>query len=188
MTLLWLKISRGLLVGGVALSLVSPVLAGDPAKAPSIVPLVNPVSEKGAAGLFNKIVMARGAEIDPGRTGYHMIRAIEPASIFPPNTPEIYIVMELKQSAFDMFELIARFILEDPEGKPVGRLLHTDRAHFEFSDTGGYMTMKQPPGGFSIGDYRVEIHYGEQVNDISLLTIIRFQVLPATATTPPSQP
>jgi hypothetical protein len=50
------------------------------------------------------------------------------------------------------------------------------------------MTMKQPPGGFSIGDYRVEIHYGEQVNDISLLTLIRFQVLPATATTPPSQP
>src|SRR5207249_8846763 len=64
---------------GVALSLVSPVLAGDPTKAPSIVPLVNPVSEKGAAGLFNKIVMAHGAEIDPGRTVYHMIRAIEPA-------------------------------------------------------------------------------------------------------------
>ena len=182
------KISRGLVVVGVALSLVSPVLAGDPTKAPSIVPLVNPVSEKGAAGLFNKIVMAHGAEIDPGRTGYHMIRAIEPASVFSPSTPEIYVVMELKQSAFDMFELIARFILEDPEGKPVGRLLHTDRAHFEFSDTGGYMTMKRPPGGFSIGDYRVEIHYGEQVNEISLLTLVRFQVLPDPAAPPPSQP
>jgi len=188
MKLLLLKISRGLLFGGVVLSLVSPVFAADPAKAPSIVPLVNPVSEKGAAGLFNKIVTARGAEIDPGRTGYHMIRAIEPTSIFPPSTPEIYVVMELKQSAFDMFELIARFILEDPDGKPVGKLLHTDRAHFEFSDTGGYLTMKQPPGGFSIGNYRVEIHYGEQVNDISLLTLIRFQVLPTTATTPSSQP
>jgi len=188
MKLLLLKISRGLLFGGVVLSLVSPVFAADPAKAPSIVPLVNPVSEKGAAGLFNKIVTARGAEIDPGRTGYHMIRAIEPASIFPPSTPEIYVVMELKQSAFDMFELIARFILEDPEGKPIGKLLHTDRAHFEFSDTGGYMTMKRPPGGFTIGDYRVEIHYGEQVNDISLLTLIRFQVLAATSTPPPSRP
>lgn len=188
MKLLLLKISRGLVVVGVALSLVSSVLAGDPAKGTSIVPLVNPVSEKGAAGLFNKIVMARGAEIDPAQTGYHMIRAIEPASVFPSSTPEIYLVMEFKQSAFDMFELIGRFILEDPEGKPVGRLLHTDRAHFEFSDTGGYMTMKRPPGGFSIGDYRVEIHYGEQVNDISLLTLIRFQVLPGPAATPPSQP
>ena len=188
MKLLLLKISRGLVVVGVALSLVSPVLAGDPAKGTSIVPLVNPVSEKGAAGLFNKIVMARGAEIDPGQAGYHMIRAIEPASIFPPNIPEIYVVMEFKQSAFDMFELIARFILEDPDGKPVGRLLHTDRAHFEFSDTGGYMTMKRPPGGFSIGDYRVEIHYGEQVNEISLLTLIRFQVLAAISTPPPSRP
>jgi len=187
MRLLFLKISPGLVVVGVALTLVSPVLAGDPAKAPSIVPLVNPVSEKGAAGLFRKIIMARGAEIDPGQAGYHMIRAIEPASVFPPNTPEIYVVMELKQSAFDMFELIARFILEDPEGKPVGRLLHTDRAHFEFSDTGGYMTMKRPPGGFSIGNYRVEIHYGEQVNEISLLTLIRFQVLPGPAATTPSQ-
>ena len=188
MKLLLLKISRGLVVVGVALSLVSPVLADDPAKGTSIVPLVNPVSEKGAAGLFNKIVMARGAEIDPERTGYHMIRAIEPASVFPPDTPEIYVVVELKQSAFDMFELIARFILEDPDGKPVGRLLHTDRAHFEFSDTGGYMTMKRPPGGFSIGDYRVEIHYGEQVNEISLLTLIRFQVLADPAAPPPSQP
>ena len=182
------KISRGLVVVGVTLSLASPVLAGDQVKDTSIVPLVNPVSEKGAAGLFRKIIMARGAEIDPGQAGYHMIRAIEPASVFPPSTPEIYVVMELKQSAFDMFELIARFILEDPDGKPVGRLLHTDRAHFEFSDTGGYMTMKRPPGGFSIGDYRVEIHYGEQVNEISLLTLIRFQVLADSSAPPPSQP
>ena len=118
-----------------------------------------------------------------------MIRAIEATTTFSADAPEIYVVIELKQSAFDMFELIARFILEDPEGKPVGRLLHTDRAHFEFSDTGGYVTMKQPPGGFPAGSYRVEIHYGEQVNEISLLTLVRFKVLPAapTSTAPPPQ-
>lgn len=163
------------------------VFAGDPVKASSIVPLVNPVSEKGMSGLFNKIVTARGAEIDPGQAGLHMIRAIEATNTFFANTPEIYVVIELKQSAFDMFELIGRFILEDPDGKPIGRLLHTDRAHFEFSDTGGYMLMKQPQGGYPVGNYRVEIHYGEQVNDISLLTLVRFQVLPASATPPPSQ-
>ncbi len=151
------------------------------------VALLDPVSEKGAVGLFNKIVTARGAEIDPAQAGYHMIRATGATTTFPPDTPEIYVVMELKQSAFDMFELLARFILEDPDGKPVGRLLHIDRAHFEFSDTGGYVMMKQPAGGFPVGNYRVEIHYGEQVNDISLLTLVRFKVLPgeATTTTPP---
>jgi hypothetical protein len=147
------------------------------------VELVDPVSEKGARGLFNKIITARGAEIDSAQAGYHMIRATGATSTFPPDTPEIYVVMELKQSAFDMFELIARFIHEDPDGRPVGRLMHTDRAHFEFSDTGGFVAMKQPPGGFPLGNYRVEIHYGEQVNEISLLTLVRFKVLPAAETT-----
>ena len=149
------------------------------AEVPVVVPLVNPVSERGAAGLFNNLVTAAGAEIDPGRAGYHMIRPIGVTDTFPSDIPEIYVVVELKQSAFDMFRLIARFILEDPEGKPVGTLLHTDKAHFEFSDTGGYLTMKRPSGGFPPGRYRVEIHYGEEVNALSLMTLVRFTVIPA---------
>jgi hypothetical protein len=144
---------------------------------PNTVPLVNPISERGTLGLFNHIVTARGAEFDPGRAGLHMIRPIDVSDTFPSATPAIYVVMELKQSAFDMFELIARFILEDPNGKPVGTLLHTDKAHFEFSDTGGYLLMRQPPGGFPIGTYRVEIHYGEEVNDLSLMALVRFKVV-----------
>ena len=174
------QITTRMLPTAVALVLAWPVHAS--ASYPHIA-LVEPVSEKGASGLFNKIITARGAEIDPARAGQHMIRATDATATFSPDTPEIYVVLELKQTAFDMFELIARFILEDPEGKPVGSLLHTDRAHFEFSDTGGYLMMKQPAGGFPIGNYRVEIHYGEQVNDISLLTLARFQVIPPGATT-----
>jgi hypothetical protein len=174
------QITTTMLPTAVALALAWPAPAGP--SYPSVA-LVDPVSEKGAAGLFNKIVTARGAEIDAAQAGYHMIRAIEATTSFAADIPEIYVVMELKQSAFDMFELLARFILEDPDGKPVGRLLHTDRAHFEFSDTGGYVTMKKPPGGFPVGNYRVEIHYGEQVNDISLLNLVRFTVLPAAGTT-----
>jgi hypothetical protein len=174
------QITTSMLPTAVALTLAWP--APTVASYPSVA-LVEPVSEKGAVGLFNKILTARGAEIDPGQAGYHMIRATGATTTFAPDTPEIYVVMELKQSAFDMFELIARFILEDPEGKPVGSLLHTDRAHFEFSDTGGYVTMKKPPGGFPVGNYRVEIHYGEQVNDISLMNLVRFKVLPAEAST-----
>ena len=174
------QITTGMLPALVFIALAWQADAG--AAYPSVA-LVDPVSEKGAQGLFNKIITARGAEIDTAQAGYHMIRATEATSAFSPDTPEIYVVLVLKQSAFDMFELIARFIHEDPDGMPVGRLLHTDRAHFEFSDTGGFVMMKQPPGGFPVGSYRVEIHYGEQVNEISLLTLVRFKVLPDAATT-----
>ena len=176
----WHKVSTGLLAGA-ALTFADQAFANTAMQTLPLVPLVNPVSERGVAGLFNKILTAHGAEIDSGKAGLHMIRAIEATSTFPTNSPEIYVVIELKQSAFDMFELIGRFILEDPDGKPVGTLLRTDRAHFEFSDTGGYMMIKQPEGGFPVGNYRVEIHYGEQVNDISLMTLVRFKVVTAAA-------
>jgi hypothetical protein len=187
MNAFWLRTATGLFA--VAVLTFAGQAAADAGIEPiSVVPLVNPISEKGTAGLFNQIVTARGAEIDPGRAGVHMIRAIEPTSTFAPTTPEIYVVIELKQSAFDMFELIARFILEDPDGKPVGALLHTDRAHFEFSDTGGFLMMKQPEGGFPVGSYRIEIHYGEQVNEISLMTLVRFKVLTTAASSSSTQP
>ena len=70
------------------------------------------------------------------------------------------------------------------EGKPVGTVLHVDRAQFENEDTGGYLMMKQPSGGFPLGNYRVEIHY-EAITDMSLLTLVRFKVVPATGAAGP---
>jgi len=156
--------------------------AGTPT-APVLVPLVNPVGGKGGPqphGLFRKIVTARGFEIDDSRTGLHAVKAIGPTGTFPADTPEIYVVVEFLQSNFDIFRLVGRFILEDPEGKPVGTLLHTDRVQFENEDMGGYFLMKRPPGGFPLGRYRVEIHY-EAVNDMSLLTLAWFTVVSAAA-------
>jgi hypothetical protein len=37
--------------------------------------------------------------------------------------------------------------------------------------------MRQPPGGFPPGRYRVEIHYGEEVNALSFMTLVRFTVI-----------
>lgn len=147
---------------------------------PKLVPLVNPVGESGDPrfrGFFRSILTARGFEIDEGKAGQHPIKAIGVTDTFYPDSPAVYVVTELLVSAFHMFRLTGRFILEDPNGRPVGTLLHTDVAHFEFEDNGGYLVMKQPPGGFPVGKYRVEIHYGDQVNDISLLTLARFKVV-----------
>ena len=151
--------------------------------APVIVPLVNPLGGKTGAqpqGLFRKVVTAHGFEIDDGRAGLHAVEALGVTNQFTPDTPEIYVVVEFLQSSFDIFRLVGRFILEDPEGKPIGTLLHIDRAQFENEDTGGFLMMKRPAAGFPVGRYRVEIHY-EMVNEISLLTLARFRVVSAAA-------
>jgi hypothetical protein len=157
---------------------------------PEIVPLVNPVGEgKGSfrGGLFRKIVTARGFEIDDSRAGFHDVKAIGITNTYTPDTPAVYVVVEFLQSAFDIFRLVGRFILEDPEGRPVGTLLHVDRAQFENEDTGGFLLMNKPPGGFPIGNYRVEIHY-ENITDMSLLTLVKFKVAPTGGAAPASKP
>ncbi len=155
--------------------------AADQASGPQVVPLVNPVGEKGGdpqfRGFFRSVVTARGFEIDEGKAGMHPIRSIGITDTFYPDSPAIYVVTELLVSAFHMFRLTGRFILEDPDGRPMGTVLHIDKALFENEDNGGYLVMRQPPGGFPIGKYRVEIHYGEEINDISLLTLARFKVV-----------
>lgn len=159
----------------------SDVCAADASAAPVLVPLVKPLSEKSGPspqGLFRRVVTARGFEIDAGRAGLHSVKAIGPTDTFPADAPEIYVVVEFLQSSFDIFRLVGRFILEDPEGKPVGTLLHTDRAQFENEDMGGYLLIRRPPGGFPVGHYRVEIHY-QDVTEMSLLQLVTFTVVPA---------
>jgi hypothetical protein len=171
---------------------LAPAPAAGPEKALQVVPLVDPLGERGGdpkfRGMFRRIVTARGADLDESRAGLHEMRAIGVTDTFTPDTPAVFVVAELLTSAFHMFRITGRFILEDPDGKPIGTLLHTDRAQFEKEDTGGYLTMKRPPGGFPVGTYRVEIHYGELVNDISLLTLTRFKVVEPTKPVPPPAP
>ncbi len=180
---------KGLAVLTVVSLLDVPLVAlAESPNAPITVPLVNPVgADKSGTqphGLFRKVVTARGFEIDDSRTGFHNIKVIGATETFPSDAPEIYVVIEFLQSAFDIFRLVGRFILEDPGGKPVGTLLHTDKVQFENEDMGGYFVMKRPTGGFSVGNYRVEIHY-ENVTEMSLLKLAKFKVVPAAGAAGP---
>jgi hypothetical protein len=145
-----------------------------------IVPLVNPMGvEKSGSqpqGLFRRIVTAGGAEIDDSKAGLHPLRPVGITDTFTPDAPFVYVVVELFQPTFADFRLIGRFILEDPDGRPIGMVLSSDKAQLENEDTGGYFVMRRPPGGFPLGNYRVEIHY-EAINEISLLALARFKVV-----------
>ena len=177
----WTGLAPALVVTAAVLALPPAASANEAKPAPVIVPLVNPIGEKTTThphGLFRRVVTARGFEIDDSKTGLHDVKAVGITNTFTPDTPAIYVVVEFLQSTFDIFRLVGRFILEDPDGKPVGTVLHVDRAQFENEDMGGYLAMKQPPGGFPVGNYRVEIHY-EAITDMSLLTLARFKVVPA---------
>lgn len=186
----WTCVAPGVVAMIAALSLPPPASAEDAKPSPVIVPLVNPIGEKTGShphGLFRKIVTARDFEIDDSKAGLHDVRAIGITNTFTPDAPSVYVVVEFLQSAFDIFRLVGRFILEDPEGKPVGTVLHVDKAQFENEDTGGYLVIKQPPGGFPVGNYRVEIHY-EAITDMSLLALARFKVVPPAGAAPAATP
>src|SRR5437016_9736589 len=152
----------GLAVIVAVLSMPPESAAEEPKTSTAVVPLTNPVGEgKGSfrGGLFRTVVTARGFEIDDSRAGQHQVRAVGSTNTFTPDAPAIYVVVEFLQSTFDIFRLVGRFILEDPNGKPVGTVLHVDRAQFENEDMGGYLMTKQASGGLPIGNYRVKVHH-----------------------------
>src|SRR5260370_25225382 len=143
-------------VTGLALPAAPPANEAKPA--PVIVPVVNPVGEgKGSfrGGLFRNIVTARGFEIDDSKAGLHAVKAVGITNTFTPDTPAIYVLLEFLQSSFDIFRLVGRFILEDPEGKPDVTLLHEHRTHFENDDNGGNLMIKHSTRDLSLGNHHV---------------------------------
>jgi len=52
-----------------------------------------------------------------------------------------------------------------------------DVMHIALEDDTGYLRLSSPQGGWRPGRYRVEIHVGEQVNEMSLMGTMRFTIL-----------
>jgi len=48
-------------------------------------------------------------------------------------------------------------------------------------DENGYLKLFPPPGGWKPGKYKVEIHIGWKINEISLIGAMRFTVNPANS-------
>ena len=54
--------------------------------------------------------------------------------------------------------------------------------YIALEDESGYLILSSPQGRWKPGRYKVEIHAGEQVNEVSLMGTMRFTV--AAADTP----
>jgi hypothetical protein len=161
------------------------------AKNPSIIiPLAEPIRERSkpyVSGAVRGIVTVRGVEIADSDGESLDVKSVGVTETFTDNTPEIYVVVEFVPSPFDIFRLVARFILEDPSIQPEGILVHTVQAQFNDASRGGHFVvlMKQPPQGFPVGKYRVEIH-DEDIANASLIARARFEVVASNVTPAPS--
>jgi hypothetical protein len=49
--------------------------------------------------------------------------------------------------------------------------------HVALEDDSGYLKLSPPHGGWRPGRYKVEIHTGEQVNEMSLMGTMRFTIV-----------
>jgi hypothetical protein len=51
--------------------------------------------------------------------------------------------------------------------------------HIALEDDSGYVKLSSPTQGWKPGQYKVEIHAGEQVNEMSLMGTMRFTIVAA---------
>ena len=75
----------------------------------------------------------------------------------------------------------ARCYPEQVEGWDSNRVVAEDAMYIALEDQTGYLKLFPAEGSWKPGRYKVEIHAGEQVNDMSLMGTMRFTVAAARA-------
>ena len=128
-------------------------------------------------GLFISIVMAHGQELVMGKFRSYEIVPVKPSDSFTADIPEIFVVFHVHPH-YNSYQVFGRWFVEKGEGVPKNHLLGTDAMYLALEDESGYISMKRPRTGWPVGEYKVEIHIGEKITDISQVGTLRFKILP----------
>jgi hypothetical protein len=126
-------------------------------------------------GMFRSITMAEGFEEELGFRRTHEIVPVTPTERFSTGTAPIFVVFSLHQH-YQAFQVFGRCFPEDVPGLPAQTLVGQDVMYIALEDETGYLKLFPPQSGWLPGRYKVEIHAGEQVNDMSLVGTMRFTV------------
>lgn len=126
-------------------------------------------------GLFRSITMAEGFEEELGYRRTHEIVPIKPTERFSPDASGIFIVFSLHQH-YQAFQVFGRCYPESVPGLDPHNLVGQDAMYIALEDESGYLKLSSPQGRWKPGRYKVEIHAGEQVNEVSLMGTMRFTV------------
>lgn len=132
-------------------------------------------------GLFRTITMAEGFEEELGYRRTHEIVPLKPTERFSPDASGIFIVFTLHQH-YQAFQVFGRCYPESVPGLDPNTVIGQDAMYIALEDESGYLKLSSPQGRWKPGRYKVEIHAGEQVNEVSLMGTMRFTV--AAADTP----
>lgn len=130
-------------------------------------------------GLFRAITTAEGFEEELGFQRTHEIVPVKPTDRFNHDTPAIFIVFRLHQH-YQGFKVFGRCFPEAVAGLDPTVMIGQDAMHIALEDESGYLTLSPPQGTWKPGRYKVEIHVGEQVNEMSLMGTMRFTITVAT--------
>ncbi|QOJ35726.1 MAG: hypothetical protein HRU82_12590 [Nitrospira sp.] len=132
-------------------------------------------------GMFRSIVLAEGFEEELGFQRTHEIVPVKPTQRFPSGSKPVFIVFELHQH-YQSFQIFGRCYPEQVAGLETTALVAEDAMFIALEDHTGYLKLFPTQGDWRPGRYRVEIHAGEEVNEMSLMGTMRFTIAAADAT------
>ena len=128
-------------------------------------------------GLFRAITTAEGFDEELGLHRTHEIVPVKPTDRFRPDTPAVFIVFHLHQH-YQGFQVFGRCFPEAVADLDPTMVIGQDAMHIALEDDSGYLTLSPPQGAWKPGRYKVEIHVGEQISEMSLMGTMRFTIAP----------
>ena len=131
-------------------------------------------------GLFRTITMAEGFEEELGFRRTHEIVPVKPTEEFRSDASGIFIVFTLHQH-YQAFQVFGRCFPESVPDLDPQHMIGQDAMYIALEDESGYLKLSPPQGQWKPGRYKVEIHAGEQVNEMSLIGTMRFTVVASDA-------
>jgi hypothetical protein len=126
-------------------------------------------------GMFLSITTAEGFEEELGFRRTHEIVPVKPTERFAADVPAIFIVFQLHQH-YQAFQVFGLCFPEQVPGLPSDTLVGQDAMYMALEDETGYLKLFPANGEWKPGRYKVEIHAGEQVNEMSLVGTMRFTI------------
>jgi hypothetical protein len=129
-------------------------------------------------GMFRHIVLAKGFDEELGFQRTHEIVPVQPTEQFPEGARPVFIVFEFHQH-YQSFKVFGLCYPEQVAGLDKKTLVAEDAMYIALEDQTGYLKLFPTQGDWKPGRYKVEIHAGEQVNDMSLMGTMRFTITAA---------
>ena len=136
-------------------------------------------------GLFQHLTFAEDIEEDHTIRQGHIQIPIHPTDTFPTTINSVYLVFSVYKH-YAPYQVIGRLFPETHADTPSTQWIDEDIASLATEDESGYLKFFPPDGGWTPGQYRVDIYVGYMVNTANKMGAMRFHVQAHTAT--PTQP